>query len=280
MLALVLAGLFFTPLAGCAGADGTPVGAGDPVEPDPVAPGFSPDRFRVSGLVLEDASHGPQLCGPIILAIAPPRCGGPDVVGWSWDGLEHNTDGNARYGSFELVGTYDGERFTLTEPPAPPTMERPAPPDELRSACPPPEGGWQVVDDATATHSALQKAINLASAAPAGAGFWIDQNGGENDPKKLVLNARFTEDLPGHEARLRSLWGGALCVSSAARTTAELTRVQEEMVALGGMLESSIDTAANQVRATVWVVTDALQAKLAARFGPDTVALTGYLVPA
>jgi hypothetical protein len=277
LLALVLAGLFFTPLAGCAEPDGTPVGA-DPVEPEPFAPEAYPGVFRASGLVLEDGSHGPQLCRNVAMSL-PPKCGGPDIVGWSWDGLEHSSAGDARYGSFELVGTYDGKRFTLTEPPAPPTVRRPAPPDEFRSACPEPAGGWRVVDDATATDDALQAAISLASSLPAGAGVWIDQNGGENDPKKLVLNARFTGDLPGHEARLRALWGGALCVSSATRTTAELTRVQAELATLPGILSSGIDTLANQVTAEVYVATEARRDELATRYGPDTVVLTGFLEP-
>jgi hypothetical protein len=277
VLALVLAGLFFTPLAGCADPDGTPVGA-DPVEPEPSPPESYPVRYRASGLVLEDASHGPQLCRESTFS-DPPKCRGADIVGWSWDGLEHSTVAGARYGLFEVVGTYDGERFTLTEPPAPPTVEKPAPP-EFRSACPPPAGGWQVVDDATATDAALRKAIALASAAPAAAGVWIDQNGGENDPKKLVLNALFTDDLPGREAALRSVWGGALCVATAARSTAELTRVQDELVHLPGISGSHIDTRANQVTAEVYVATEARREELAARYGPDTVVLKGFLEPA
>ncbi|MEV4617432.1 hypothetical protein AB0J74_01790 [Asanoa sp. NPDC049573] len=279
MLVLVLVGLFFTPLAGCADPDGTPVGA-DPGEPDPgFAPESYPGRFRASGLVLEDASHGPQLCRNVALS-HPPRCGGPDIVGWSWDGLEHSEVGSARWGSFELVGTYDGKRFTLTEPPGPPRQAGPEPAGDFSSACPPPADGWRVVDGARATDDALQQAIALASSSPVSAGLWIDQNGGENDPRRLVLNALFTDDLPGNEARLRAVWGGALCVAPAARTTAELTRVQTELAALPGVLSTGIDTLANRVTVEVYVATDARRQELAARYGPDTVVLTGFLSPA
>ncbi|HTF08298.1 MAG TPA: hypothetical protein VK659_09015, partial [Asanoa sp.] len=179
----------------------------------------------------------------------------------------------------ELVGTYDGKRFTLTEPPGYPYPHPSGPVDDFRSPCSPPAGGWQVIDDATATEAALQEAIALASSLPGGAGVWIDQNGGENDPKKLVLNARFIDDLPGNEARLRDLWGGALCVSPATRTTADLTRVQAELATLPGVLSTGIDTLANQVTAEVYVATDARRQELAARYGPDTVVLTGFLEP-
>jgi len=281
VLALVLVGLFFTPLAGCADPDGTPAGA-DPVEPEPEEALFAPEvyagRFRAGGLVLE-TPHTARNCAATSRPRCPRSAAGPTSSAGPGTGSSTARSAAPGYGWFELVGTYDGKRFTLTEPPGYPYPHPSGPVDDFRSPCSPPAGGWQVIDDATATEAALQEAIALASSLPGGAGVWIDQNGGENDPKKLVLNARFIDDLPGNEARLRDLWGGALCVSPATRTTADLTRVQAELATLPGVLSTGIDTLANQVTAEVYVATDARRQELAARYGPDTVVLTGFLEP-
>jgi hypothetical protein len=274
----VITGLLATPLAGCADPDVPASGDGD-VPAGPFGPESYGGVYRATGLVLEDADHGPQLCRTVGLSM-PPRCGGPDVIGWSWDGLEHSDVGGVRYGSFEIVGTYDGRRITLTSPPRPPAPARADPAPDLTSACPPPAGGWRVVDDALATDAALQEALAMVEAAPSGAGAWIDQNGGENDPRTLVLNARFTGDLAVHEARLRAVWGGALCVSAATRTTAELTRAQLELNSLPGMLSTGIDVVGNRVTVEVYVATDARRRELDARYGVGTVVLTGFLEPA
>jgi hypothetical protein len=278
LLVFLLAGLLITPLAGCGEPDGPPFAA-EPPEPEPDGSAFTPEtyagRFRASGTVLENAEHGPQLCRNVAASL-PPQCGGPDIVGWSWDGLDHENVGGTRWGSFEIVGTYDGKRFTLTEPPQPPTVQRAAMPD-FTSPCPPPAGGWRIVDAAKATDAALQAALALAESGPGAAGAWIDQNGGENDPRRLVLNARTTGDVAAHERRLRAVWGGALCVSPARHTSAELHRIQAELRSLPGILSSGIDVVANQVTAEVYVATQARQRELDARYGPGTVKLTGFL---
>ncbi|GAA1896313.1 hypothetical protein [Asanoa iriomotensis] len=273
LLVFVLAGLLITPLAGCGEPEGPSFGA----EPEPdLTPETHSFRYRTVGLVLENADHGPQLCFNAALS-HPPQCGGLDIVGWSWDGLAHESAGGTRWGSFEIVGTYDGERLTLTEPArAGGGQGTTSPMPDFSSACPPPPGGWRVVDDAKATDAALQEALALAESAPGAAGAWIDQNGGENDPKKLVLNVRTTGEVAAHTQRLRAVWGGALCVSPARRTLAELRRIQ---AALPDVLNSGIDVVANQVTADVYVATDARRQELDARYGPGTVRLTGFLEP-
>jgi hypothetical protein len=281
LLVLVLTGLFFTPLAGCAEPDGIPAGA-DPVEPEPDG-SFAPESYaglyRVTGTVLENAEHGPQLCRGVGESF-PPQCDGLDIVGWTWDGLEHSDRGGVRWGNFEIIATFDGTRLTLSEPPWPPSVRRPGPTPDFTTPCPAPVGGWRVVDAAKATDAALKEAAALADSAPDAAGVWIDQNGGTNDPRKLVLNARFAGDLAAHEARLRAVWGGALCVSSAARSTADLHRVRAELSTLPGLLYAGVDTLTNQVVAGVYVATDARQRELDARYGPGVVKLTGLLEPA
>jgi hypothetical protein len=50
----------------------------------------------------------------------------------------------------------------------------------------------------------------------------IEEELAMNDPTKLILNVRVTEDLAGAEAKLRETWGGMLCVSKAEHTESEL----------------------------------------------------------
>jgi len=273
LLALLLVtGLFITPLAGC----GEP--SVDPVEPEPDDGSAYPGRYRVSGMVLENAEHGPQLCRGAGESL-PPHCRGLDILGWSWDGIEHDDVAGVKWGVFELVATFDGRRLTLAEPPQPPTVQRPGPEPDFTTPCPPPPGGWRVVDEAKATDGAYKAAARLADAAPDAAGTWIDQNGGTNDPRKLVLNARFTGDLAAHEARLRAVWGGALCVSRAQRSTAELNRLAADLSGEPGVLSAGADLLTNQVVAEVYVATDARQRELDSRYGVGVVRQRSLLEP-
>ncbi len=41
--------------------------------------------LTTTGTVLEDAGHGPQLCVGAVATSYPPQCGGPDVLGFSFD---------------------------------------------------------------------------------------------------------------------------------------------------------------------------------------------------
>jgi len=50
-----------------------------------------------------------------------------------------------------------------------------------------------------------------------------------------VLNVRFTKDLARHEADIRTIWGGALCVSKALHTLAELIRVDAAKAGVRGV---------------------------------------------
>jgi hypothetical protein len=245
-------------------------------------------RFRVAATVLEGAGHGPQLCQAVQESY-PPRCGGPDVVGWSWQELAHESASGTRWGSYLMVGTFDGTRFTPTEPARPAAAgANPGPgaaPPDFTSPCPTPAGGWRPVDPGRATSAAFERANALASASPDFAGLWIDQNvparasAGANDPMRFVLNVRYIRDLPGHEAELRRVWGGALCVSSARRTEAELRAIQDEQVKRPGVLTAAVDVVSNRVDLGVWVAESTRQADLDATYGPGSVRLVGALEP-
>lgn len=66
--------------------------------------------------VLESPEHGPQLCAAVATSL-PPRCEGPDVVGWDWSAVRHESVRGTKWGWYRVAGTWDGSRLTLTEPP-------------------------------------------------------------------------------------------------------------------------------------------------------------------
>jgi hypothetical protein len=254
-----------------------------------------PPRYEASLTVLEGGGHGPQLCMAVAESL-PPQCGGPDVVGWDWSKVKHESLREVKWGEYRVVGTWDGARLTLTEPPGAPVkvQEDPASENRLASPCPEPEGGWRPIDPAKATQDALELAMGRAATIEEFAGAWIDQNYPDppptthdemeeqgNDPKRLVLNVKFTGDLAGREEWIREDWGGALCVSGAQHSEAELHEIQRqvEQEAGDGFTMASTDIIANRVILGVWVATDDLRRRVEEKYGKDVVVLQGVLKP-
>jgi hypothetical protein len=234
---------------------------------DPTAePG---DRYTTT-VTVHDGFGPPQLC-TLVMASYPPQCGeGIEVVGWDWTGLDgHETAGIVRWGEYVVIGTYDGERFTVTEPPTP------APPPTPESGlipstpCPAPPQGWGVIDAATTGYAALDAAVAYAEAQPDYAALWLDSS---------ILNVQFTGNLESHERALRAIWGGALCVSMAERTAAEVEAIR---AALQDELGPRVATAihgAGRIGLQV-VVDDGLQQRLDDRYGPGLVEVSALLMP-
>jgi hypothetical protein len=284
--ALAAAGLVLT---GCAQPGPDP-------EAGPGSAGLDTQVYQVAATVLEAPGTGPQLCHAVADSY-PPQCGGPEVVGWDWDAVESESESGTTWGSYQLTGTWDGERFTLTGSPEP-YDSRLDPPDagpDLTSPCPEPEGGWRPVDPDTATQDGLSAALTRAAADPGYAGSWVDQSylddsgDGEredleeagNDPTRLVLNLRFTGDFAAREQPIRQVWGGALCLSGAEHTEAELLDIQRRLPEEipEGVLGSGLDPVANAVTAQVFVVDPDLQRELDDQYGAGTVILDGWLRP-
>lgn len=263
-------------------------------QPAPAAePGPTTDqRYTATGTVLESPEHGPQLCSAVETSY-PPQCGGPDIVGWGWDAVADEESANGTtWGEYTVVGTWDGAALTLTEPPSAPRRDDAADDDPFASPCPEPDGGWQVVDPASATDAAMQEAIAYANAKPAAGGVWVDQSvnpaaGREaiaeeamNDPGRLVLDIAFTGDLARHEAEIRQRWGGALCVSEAVASRADLEVIRREVEGEVGdaMTYSSIDEVRGRIEIGVFV-DDGLQARLDERHGEGVVRVDAFLRP-
>src|SRR5262249_49921362 len=133
-------------------------------------------RFRVATTVLESPKHGPQICMAVADSL-PPQCGGPDIAGWTWDGLKHESAAGTTWGAYLLIGKYDGHVFTLTEPAKANDGQYSSnrPRVDFTSPCAVPAGGWRPLDPARATDSAFGAATAMASSDPDFAGLWIDQ---------------------------------------------------------------------------------------------------------
>ena len=93
-----------------------------------------------------------------------------------------------------------------------------------------------------------------------------------------MLNVRFTKDLARHEADIRTVWGGALCLSLARHTMAELMRIQVVVASAPGSY-SSIDVVTGTIEVGEYVATQARQRQLDSEYGPGLVTLVGSFVP-
>lgn len=261
---------------------------GDPPA-DPADPGSGPEpgRYEADGTVLESPDHGAELCLGGIAESYPPQCSGLQILDWDWSEVEgEESASGTTWGTFHLVGTYDGAAFTVLEvgayePPASASVDFTAP-------CSEPAGGWVAVDLARATDADLRTLMHAAESEPDSAGFWIDyvDEPSERTPDGgIIAIAAFTGDLEGHEAELRGLWGGPLCVTRHERTQAELNRIQEE---LGGTVGASLglqvtwssgSVVDNRVEVGVVVAGEEVVAAVEDRYGAGAVLLVPALEP-
>jgi hypothetical protein len=278
VVALVAAGL-----SACAGQPATSGGPSSPA--GPAAPG----AYRASGTVLESPEHGPQLCHAIQTSL-PPQCGGIDLVGWDWAAVEgEESVSGTTWGEYQVTGSWDGSRLTLTEPPGPPSY---APPQGIDSStpCPEPPGGWQVIDASLATDDSLNDAVIAANERADFAGLWLDQpisgtlsEENANDPANLVLNVRVAGDPAAAERDLREIWGGALCVTAAVHTEDELLAIQHEIGADPesiGLISSSVRSETGVIEVMVALDDGTLQATYDVQYGPGLVRVVSWLQPA
>ncbi|MHC2999024.1 hypothetical protein [Microbacterium sp. HJ5] len=122
-------------LAGCA----TPAGSAAPSTPADAPPGASlgslwpapPEGDVVAQGTVMDVDGDVQLCLGAVAESYPPQCGGIPITNWVWDGIEGaETSGETTWGSYAVQGTYDGEEFTVTQPPIMLALYDPMMPDD------------------------------------------------------------------------------------------------------------------------------------------------------
>lgn len=267
-----------------------------PSEPEPQA-------YTGVFTVQEGPDHGPRLCRSVVTLRAAaggsggsggaPACNGPDVHGWSWDDAEGETsDAGIVRGTYRVTGTWDGSALTLTEIPVAAALPGPGPGPDFTSPCEPPAGGWAVVDPATATNDDADAAMAYAESQPDWASAWSDPfDRSAEDPTspeygmvifaKVVLNFRFTGDVERHEAALREIWGGALCVSKAPAPMDDLEAIQNELtdsIGMPNLVGVGVDAVSNVVDLEVFI-DDGVQQSVDEQYGEGVVRVSAELTP-
>jgi hypothetical protein len=252
-------------------------------DPGPPPADADAETLQTSAFVLETPAAGPQLCVGGVQESLPPQCEGLALAGWDWGAVEgEKHSSGTRWGEFQVTGTYDGSTFTVLE--AGPPTKAPDDPRVVWTRCPEPDGGWAVVDGTRISDADMRAAADVAEAQDDFSGVWVDNvpHGGTT-----ILNAAFTGDLARHEAELREVWGGPLCLQVHERTFNELSRIQRELgdgeTAAGLGLQSTwsdIDVLENEVQLGVVIADADGTAALVERYGEGAVRLFPALVPA
>lgn len=244
-------------------------------------------RYEWSGTVLQSSEHRPELCS-IVAESYPPQCGGVPVAGWDWGDVHgEERSGGTIWGGFRVVGTYDGKTFTITERPG--SISRSSEDIKISSACTKPAGGWERPNPDRAGEQEMQKAFEAAGREPDYAGGWlsdaekVDANGVQ-DLSTAVLNFGFTGDLERHEAEIRRIWGGGLCLVKRDRTLSKLQSVALEAHSYADSIGLEVRTSnANEVtwniEIGVFFADAAAQKKMDDRFPGVTVKLLGEIKP-
>jgi hypothetical protein len=280
LLLLVLASLSLL-LSACGAS--TPPDAPAPAVPKPKP---DPDQlYEANGMVLEDRTHGPMLCLGAVLESLPPQCGDVPIAGWDWQAVQgEETVGGTTWGSYHVVGKYDGETFTVTD--VEPSENGLAETDpDFTSPCPEPPDGWPGLDQATQNDDTAAHAY--ARSQPDYVTSWVTHL----QPEKLefgpvIVNVVFTGDAERHEEEIRKVWGGPLCVIERDVPSArELARIRKEVEA--GLDELGLrmlwsDTSGVEPVIEIGVVVDvngAAQSELDARYGPGVVRIVPALKP-
>ncbi len=219
---LVVAVVFL--LTAC--AEPAPGSAGSP-QASPTAKGSKPqgrELYESNAIVLEDRKRGPHLCIGAIASSYPPQCGDIPLAGWDWGDVkgEERALGVTWGGPYHVVGTFDGQRFTLTEDPGS-AQKALDPKDEFDSgpACEEPEGGW--ITDGNVDQDVAGRALAAVRGEPDYAAGWVTQlepPAELEDSGPVVLNAGFTGDLE-RPRRSYANAGAVHCVSFS--TSARLT---------------------------------------------------------
>ncbi len=290
---LLAAGLVTVAGCGSVGEPSGPTVAGVQTAPAmPTAVPAATGLVRSAGLVtiLGQGDQAAELCLGGVAESYPPQCGGPQIVGWTWS--EHprtfEQANGVRWGTYAVTGRFDGTRFTLTEAISGALYDPIAAPEEpgTKTPCPEPDGGWKVLDPERTTAETMDQTFAAASGLPGYADAWMDQSrnladgtGDDeamNDPEFTTINVRVTEDVAGAEKALREIWGGALCVTKADRTEAELLEIQTVLGDLPGMLTSTPSN--GRVEAQVIHDDGSLQEWADATYGMGLVVISSALV--
>lgn len=240
MRKLVLAvptGLVLLVLSACGAEE-----PGDPKVASPPASSPAPARiYEADTVVLEQRAgsghptHGPMLCLGAQADSYPPQCGSVPIANWDWDAVEGEEKASgASWGQYHVVGTYDGETFTVTDvlpyEDHPPNFWSEV---DFSSPCQEPEGGWVLPDPEQALQQDASGANAYAQRQPDVVTSWVTHikpgklTGAVDEFDPVIFNAVFTGNLERHEAEIRKRWRGPICiVAGEGPTKRELIRIR------------------------------------------------------
>ena len=220
--------LVIAPLALLSAACGAMEGGKADVPAPSATTAPEPDRlYEANTMVLEDQSHGPMLCLAGVLESLPPQCGDVPVSGWDWAEIaDEETLGGTTWGMYRVVGRYDGETFAVTD--VGPYQQEAVPEADFSSPCDEPPGGWTGLDHSTQNDDDAASAYARSQSEYVTS--WvthIDPAAQERSP--VILNVVFTGEAARHEAAMRRLWSGPLCVVARdVPSASELGRIRKD----------------------------------------------------
>ena len=184
-------------------------------EPRPTTgPIAEPERlYEADAIVLDDGEQGPMLCLGAMRMLLPPQCGDVPITNWDWGAVEGEESlSGTTSGRYHVVGTFDGEVFRVSEVGPVDDFAEPEP-YSYESPCPEPPGGWVVSDPEHNTQEDARRAAAYARAQSDYAVSWNDHLDPElQEFSPVLFVAVFTEDAARHEAEIRKVWSGPLCV--------------------------------------------------------------------
>jgi hypothetical protein len=103
-------------LSACASAADSPGGSESPPF-GTILPGLPSGEVRAQGTVLDEGGSAELCLGPVAESY-PPQCSGIPITNWTWDGVEGSeSSAQVTWGAYALQGEYDGEAFSVTQPP-------------------------------------------------------------------------------------------------------------------------------------------------------------------
>jgi hypothetical protein len=252
---------------------------------DAAAPSSSPSPaaerlWTGTATLLQTPDGSLTLCGgSILLSLPPAGCGGAPVRGldpMTVPGAHRYENGTITTPSVRLVGTWDGDALTPTEPPvlAEPDRSSAEPQEIPGPSCPEPAGGWPFDKF---DMNGWERVAEYAASQP-------DAGESRVDTSQRIFTVPFTGDLDRHRAEIAKLYDGPICVELVKHSRQELqgvmTRVQEELKRRGlAMLSGSPGGSGNGfVEVTVVAASPEEQAELESAFD-GLLRMDSFLVP-
>lgn len=267
-------------------ADPPATTAPDAPSPFPTTP--APDRRYATVTAIIEYGDVPVACVGGVAASLPPQCGGLDLIGFEWADVAFQEASGVRFtNATYLEGRFiDADQFEVAMARDATDADRPTGREfDFSSPCDPPEGGWAVVDASLVDENAIGRVQAYMDGTGDLSALWVTQPPSEvevMDPANTILNVAVLANAEQHEAAIRELYGGPLCVvvrsTSADRLRAIQDDLTDEMQALGFHYIGA-DELNGVVSVGVLVLDPVLEAELADRFGAGVIVYEAQFWP-